>query len=100
MMTRPVLIFLLITTGRLLTKKYLIEVANKRGGEGVEGQDEGGDEGADGEGREGGSDYSLNKKLTMVMDAGRGRRSRSRRAGGQKKYVGDTLTLTCNVGSF
>ena len=59
-----------------------------------------GDEGADGEEREGGSDYSLNNKLRMVMDAGRGRRSRSRRAGGQKKYVGDTLTLTCNVGSF
>ena len=99
MMTRTVLIFLLITPG-LLARNYLIEVANKRGDEGVEGQDEGGDEGADGEGREGGSDYSLNKKLRMVMDAGRGRRSRSRRAGGQKKYVGDTLTLTCNVGSF
>ena len=98
-MTRTVVIFLLII-GRLLTKKYLIEVANKRGDEGVEGQDEGGDEGADGEGREGGSDYSLNNKLRMVMDVGRGRRSRSRRAGGQKKYVGDTLTLTCNVGSF
>ena len=99
MMTRTVLIFLLITPG-LLARNYLIEVANKRGDEGVEGQDEGGDEGADGEGREGGSDYSLNNKLRMVMDAGRGRRSRSRRAGGQKQYVGDTLTLTCNVGSF
>ena len=105
-MTRTVVIFLLITPG-LLARNYLIEVANKGGDEGVEGQDEGvegqdegGDEGADGEGREGGSDYSLNKKLRMVMDAGRGRRSRSRRAGGQKKYVGDTLTLTCNVGSF
>ena len=50
-MTRTVLIFLCIT-GRLLTKKYLIEVANKRGDEGVEGEDKGGDEGADGEGRE------------------------------------------------
>ena len=98
-MTRTVVIFLLITPG-LLARNYLIEVANKGVGEGVEGQDEGGDEGADGEGREGGSDYSLNKKLRMVMDAGRGRRSRSRRAGGRKKYVGDTLTLTCNVGSF
>ena len=98
-MTRTVVIFLLITPG-LLARNYLIEVTNKQGGEGVEGQDEGGDEEADGEGREGGSDYSLNKKLRMVMDAGRGRRSRSRRAGGQKKYVGDTLTLTCNVGSF
>ena len=96
-MTRTVVIFLLITPG-LLARNYLIEVTNKQGGEGVEGQDEGGDEGADGEGREGGSDYSLNNKLRMVMDAGRS--GRSRRAGGQKKYVGDTLTLTCNVGSF
>ena len=46
-MTRPVLIFLLITTGRLLTKKYLIEVANKQGDEGVDGADER----AEGEGR-------------------------------------------------
>ena len=88
-MTRTVVIFLLITPG-LLARNYLIEVANKGGGEGVEG--------ADGEGREGGSDYSFKKNLRMVMDAGRS--GRSRRAGGQKKYVGDTLTLTCNVGSF
>ena len=51
MMTRTVVIFLLIT-GHLLTKKYLIEVANKRGDEGVEGEDKGGNEGADGEERE------------------------------------------------
>ena len=51
MMTRTVLIFLFIT-GRLLTRKYLIEVANKRGVEGVEGEDKGGNEGADGEERE------------------------------------------------
>ena len=50
-MTRTVLIFLLISS-RLLTKNYLIEVENKRGAEGVEKEDEGADERADGEGRE------------------------------------------------
>ena len=102
-MTRTVIIFLLITG--LLAKKYLIEVTDKGGDEGVDsGEDEGGDEeGAegetkeDGEGSEGGSDFSVNKGLRMVMDAGR---PRLRRSGGAKKKSGDTLTLTCNVGSF
>ena len=102
-MTRTVIIFLLITG--LLAKKYLIDVADKGEDEGVDSaEDEGGDEeGAegetkeDGEGSEGGSDFSVNKGLRMVMDAGR---PRLRRSGGAKKKSGDTLTLTCNVGSF
>ena len=102
-MTRTVIIFLLITG--LLAKKYLIDVADKGGDEGVDSaEDEGGDEeGAegetkeDGEGSEGGSDFSVNKGLRMVMDAGR---PRLRRLGRTKKKSGDTLTLTCNVGSF
>ena len=106
-MTRTVIIFLLITG--LLAKKYLIDVADKGGDEGVDSaEDEGGDEGGneegaegetkeDGEGSEGGSDFSVNKGLRMVMDAGR---PRLRRLGRTKKKSGDTLTLTCNVGSF
>ena len=106
-MTRTVIIFLLITG--LLAKKYLIDVADKGGDEGVDSaEDEGGDEGGneegaegetkeDGEGSEGGSDFSVNKGLRMVMDAGR---PRLRRLGRTKKKTGDTLTLTCNVGSF
>ena len=106
-MTRTFIIFLLITG--LLAKKYLIDVADKGGDEGVDSaEDEGGDEGGneegaegetkeDGEGSEGGSDFSVNKGLRMVMDAGR---PRLRRSGGAKKKSGDTLTLTCNVGSF
>ena len=106
-MTRTVIIFLLITG--LLAKKYLIEVTDKGGDEGVDSaEDEGGDEGGneegaegetkeDGEGSEGGSDFSVNKGLRMVMDAGR---PRLRRLGRTKKKTGDTLTLTCNVGSF
>ena len=102
-MTRTVIIFLLITG--LLAKKYLIDVADKGEDEGVDSaEDEGGDEeGAegetkeDGEGSEGGSDFSVNKGLRMVMDAGR---PRLRRLGRTKKKSGDTLTLTCNVGSF
>ena len=106
-MTRTVIIFLLITG--LLAKKYLIDVADKGGDEGVDSaEDEGGDEGGneegaegetkeDGEGSEGGSDFSVNKGLRMVMDAGR---PRLRRLGRAKKKTGDTLTLTCNVGSF
>ena len=107
MMTRTFIIFLLITG--LLAKKYLIDVADKGGDEGVDSaEDEGGDEGGneegaegetkeDGEGSEGGSDFSVNKGLRMVMDAGR---PRLRRLGRAKKKTGDTLTLTCNVGSF
>ena len=106
-MTRTVIIFLLITG--LLAKKYLIDVADKGEDEGVDSaEDEGGDEGGneegaegetkeDGEGSEGGSDFSVNKGLRMVMDAGR---PRLRRLGRAKKKTGDTLTLTCNVGSF
>ena len=102
-MTRTVIIFLLITG--LLAKKYLIDVADKGGDEGGDegGNEEGAEEGAegetkeDGEGSEGGSDFSVNKGLRMVMDAGR---PRLRRSGGAKKKSGDTLTLTCNVGSF
>ena len=68
MMTRPVLIFLLIATGRLLTKKYLIEVANKRGDEGVDGADER----AEGEGRKArklqpGSNLFLNSNFIFVV---------------------------------
>ena len=98
-MTRTVIIFLLITG--LLAKKYLIDVADKGGDEG--GNEGGNEEGAegetkeDGEGSEGGSDFSVNKGLRMVMDAGR---PRLRRLGRTKKKSGDTLTLTCNVGSF
>ena len=98
-MTRTVIIFLLITG--LLAKKYLIDVADKGGDEG--GDEGGNEEGAegetkeDGEGSEGGSDFSVNKGLRMVMDAGR---PRLRRLGRTKKKSGDTLTLTCNVGSF
>ena len=98
-MTRTVIIFLLITG--LLAKKYLIDVADKGGDEG--GDEGGNEEGAegetkeDGEGSEGGSDFSVNKGLRMVMDAGR---PRLRRLGRTKKKTGDTLTLTCNVGSF
>ena len=102
-MTRTVIIFLLITG--LLAKKYLIDVADKGGDEGGNegGNEEGAEEGAegetkeDGEGSEGGSDFSVNKGLRMVMDAGR---PRLRRLGRAKKKTGDTLTLTCNVGSF
>ena len=110
-MTRTVIIFLLITG--LLAKKYLIDVADKGGDEGGDegGNEEGAEEGAeggaeegaegetkeDGEGSEGGSDFSVNKGLRMVMDAGR---PRLRRLGRTKKKSGDTLTLTCNVGSF
>ena len=98
-MTRTAIIFLLITG--LLAKKYLIEVANegRDKGEDDEGGKEGG-EGEDGEGSEGGSDFSFNNKLRMVVDGGRRFRSQRSGAGGVKKYIGDTLTLTCNVGSF
>ena len=102
-MTRTAIIFLLITG--LLAKKYLIEVANegRDKGDDDEGGKEGGERGAegeDGEGSEGGSDFSFNNKLRMVVDGGRRFRSQRSGAGGVKKYVGDTLTLTCNVGSF
>ena len=80
-------------------------MADKGGDEGGDegGNEEGAEEGAegetkeDGEGSEGGSDFSVNKGLRMVMDAGR---PRLRRLGRAKKKTGDTLTLTCNVGSF
>ena len=80
-------------------------MADKGGDEGGDegGNEEGAEEGAegetkeDGEGSEGGSDFSVNKGLRMVMDAGR---PRLRRLGRTKKKTGDTLTLTCNVGSF
>ena len=110
MITRTVIIFLLITSGLLakkgglLTKRYLIEVANKGGNEGVdsgkdeEGNEEG-DKGGDEEGDKGGSDFPLNKKLRMVIDAGRGGKL-SRFSVNVKKYVGDTLSLSCRVGSF
>ena len=67
MMTRTVVIFLLIT-GHLLTKKYLIEVANKRGDEGVDGADER----AEGEGRKArklqpGSNLFLNLNFIFVV---------------------------------
>ena len=77
------------------------EGGNEEGAE--EGAEGGAEEGAEGEtkengeGSEGGSDFSVNKGLRMVMDAGR---PRLRRSGGAKKKSGDTLTLTCNVGSF
>ena len=66
-MTRTVVIFLLIT-GHLLTKKYLIEVANKRGDEGVDGADER----AEGEGRKArklqpGSNLFLNSNFIFVV---------------------------------
>ena len=106
MITRTAIIFLLITSGLLakkgglLTKKYLIEVANKGGNEGVDsGKDEEGNEEGDKGGDEGGSDFSLNKKLRMVIDAGRGGKL-SRFSVNIKKYVGDTLSLSCRVGSF
>ena len=67
--------------------------------EGDEGGDEVGDEGGDEEGDEGGSDFPLNKKLRMVIDAGRGGKL-SRFSVNIKKYVGDTLSLSCRVGSF
>ena len=67
--------------------------------EGDKGGDEEGDEGGDEEGDKGGSDFPLNKKLRMVIDAGR--RGWLRRINvNAKKYVWDTLTLTCNEGSF
>ena len=100
-MTRTIIIFLLITG--LLAKNYLIDAADEGGHEGGEegGDEEGGEGGpevADGKGSEGGSDFSYNEKLRMAMDAGR--RFRSRRTRRLRKYTGDTLTLTCNVGSF
>ena len=64
-MTRTVVIFLLIT-GHLLTKKYLIEVANKRGDEGVEGEDKGGNEGADGEEREARTSNAIIKEVNII----------------------------------
>ena len=98
-MTRTITIFLLITG--LLAKHYLIDVADKgraegEDDEGVEEGVEGRAEAADVERSEGGSDFSYNEKLRMAMDAGRRFRSRRR----LRKYTGDTLTLTCNVGSF
>ena len=100
-MTRTIIIFLLITG--LLAKNYLIDVVDEGGHEGGEegGDEEGGEGGpevSDGKGSEGGSDFSYNEKLRMAMDAGR--RFRSRRTRRLRKYTGDTLTLTCNVGSF
>ena len=60
MMKRTITIFILLTG--LLAKKYLIEVADEEGDQGgVEvAEEEGGDEG--------GSDFSLNRNLKMVLD--------------------------------
>ena len=67
MITRTVVIFLLITPG-LLARNYLIEVANKRGDEGVDGADER----AEGEGRKArklqpGSNLFLNLNFIFVV---------------------------------
>ena len=103
MMTRTITIFLLITG--LLAKHYLIDVADKgraegEDDEGVEKGVEGRAEAADVDRSEGGSDFSFNRKLRMAIDGGRGFRSRRAGGGALKKYNGDTIPLTCNVGSF